>query len=450
MATFTRVLELPVPAETAFRWHEQPGAFARLNPPWDPVVILDHPGHIRDGARVELAVRLGPLRPRLVFRHEGYASGREFTDRMERGPFRVWRHRHLFQEAGAKCRLEDGIEWELPGGGWANRLAAPWLEKKLDRLFRYRHAVTLMDLTAPPVKPMKFLLSGSGGLVGGALGAYLETRGHRVTRLVRRAAERPGEVSWSPEEGLLEPEKLEGHDAVAHLGGSPIARRWTRDVQVDIRRSRVPATRLLAERLAGLKSPPRVLLTASGVNFYGTQRDFAADENSPRGDGFLAEICRDWEAATEAAAKGGIRVCAMRFGAVLSPAGGALAKLLPVFQAGLGGPAGGGRQMMSWIALDDAVRAIEWVAEREAVTGPVNVVAPAPVENREFSRILGQVLGRPSVAPVPALALRAMFGKMAGETILSDLPVEPRKLQEAGFVWQFPELEGALRHMLGK
>ena len=296
---------------------------------------------------------------------------------------------------------------------------------------------------------MRVLVSGARGLVGSALAAALRADGAEVASLTRRPGG-PGEIGWDPERGRLEAGGLEGFDAVVHLAGEPIAGRWTPARRRAIRSSRVTGTRLLAERLAALERPPRALVAVSAVGIYGDRGEERLDEASPPGEGFLPGVCREWEEAAAPAAGRGIRVVQPRLGIVLTPRGGALARLLPAFRLGLGGPLGDGRAWWSWVALDDVVAVLARACDDPALAGPVNLVAPAPVRNAVFARLLGRVLGRPALLPVPAFALRAAFGEMAREALLASARVEPARLLAAGQVFRFPELEGALRHLLAR
>lgn len=299
---------------------------------------------------------------------------------------------------------------------------------------------------------MKILISGSSGLVGSELVPTLERAGHEVVRLVRGPPKRAGDIAWDPAAGRLDQQALEAGavEGVVHLAGENIAGgRWTPEQKRRIRDSRVVGTRLLSEALAALPTRPRVLVSASAVGYYGDRGDEVLTEESASGTDFLAGVCRDWEAATGPASAAGIRVVHTRFGIILSSEGGSLAKMLPPFRMGAGGPFGGGRQWMSWVTLDDVVGALIRALSMEALSGPVNVVAPHPVRNAEFARALGHVLGRPAVVKAPAFALKLLLGEMAG-ALLSGQRVEPRRLQEAGFAFRHPELEGALRHLLGK
>jgi uncharacterized protein len=296
---------------------------------------------------------------------------------------------------------------------------------------------------------MRVLVSGARGLIGSALLARLRARGDEI-RVLTRHATGPDEVGWDPARGGLEARSIEGFDAVVHLAGAPIAARWTPGRKALIRESRVAGTRLLARRLAELGRPPRVLVSVSAIGFYGDRGDEVLDEESPPGVGFLPEVCRAWEVAAAPAAACGIRVVHPRLGLVLTPRGGALARMLPPFRLGLGGPLGDGRAWWSWVALDDVVDILARALDDEALAGPVNVVAPGAETNRAFARTLGRVLGRPALVPVPAFALRALFGEMADGALLASARVTPARLRAAGHVFRFPGIEEALRHLLGR
>ena len=294
-------------------------------------------------------------------------------------------------------------------------------------------------------------VSGASGLVGSHLCTRLQDQGHRVSRLVRRQAS-PGadEVLFDIPTGLIDAAGLEGVDAVVHLAGESVAAgRWSQARKRRIRDSRVLGTRLIAETLAGLERPPAVLVNASAIGFYGDRGDEILDETSEPGQGFLPETCLAWESATAAAETAGVRVVRMRIGVVLAAEGGALAKIAPIFRAGLGGRTGDGTQWMSWISIDDLVRAIEFALMSSDLAGPVNAVGPRPETNAAFTRELARVLRRPAIAPVPAFAVRAIFGEMGQELLLSSTRVLPRRLDQAGYEFAHPTLQAALRAVLG-
>ena len=297
---------------------------------------------------------------------------------------------------------------------------------------------------------MKILISGSTGLVGSALVPALQSSGHEVVRLVRFSNSGAGSITWNPMAGQLSAASLEGLDAAVHLAGENIAaRRWTPAQKTLIRESRVVGTRLLAETLAKLKAPPKTLVCASAIGFYGNRSDQRLNEDSPPGTGFLADTCREWEAAAKPAADRGIRVVHLRTGIVLASQGGALAKMLTPFRLGIAGIIGDGQQYMSWISLDDLVAVISFALSSQTLRGAVNSVAPNAVTNHEFTKTLGRVLRRPTVFPMPAFAARLAFGEMADGLLLASTRVEPKRLMDAGFRFRFPELEGALVHAIG-
>ncbi len=294
------------------------------------------------------------------------------------------------------------------------------------------------------------LVTGAGGLLGTPLVSRLHAAGRRVLRLVRRDPRAADEIALDPARGTFADGALDGVGAVVHLAGEPVPGRWTAEKRRRIVESRSAATARLCEALAALPAPPGTLVAASAVGFYGDRGDELLDETSGAGTGFLAEVATAWEAACAPAARAGIRVVNLRFGMVLARRGGALEPLLAVFRLGLGGKFGNGRQWMSWIALEDALAAIEWALETPALRGPINTVAPGMVRNREFARTLGRVLGRPALFPAPAFAMRVLLGPMADELLLASQRAVPRRLSESGFRFRTPELEATLRRLLGR
>jgi hypothetical protein len=296
---------------------------------------------------------------------------------------------------------------------------------------------------------MRVLVSGASGFIGSALVPTLTTGGHSVRRLVRRVPSGEGEYRWNPAAGDVEPSALEGVDAIVHLAGESVAGRWTEPKKERILRSRVEGTPTLSEAIAVLDRPPGVLVCASAIGYYGDRGDEQLTEDSASGEGFLAEVVREWESASRPAEEAGIRVVRLRFGIVLGPSGGALKTMLRPFRLGLGGRLGRGRQWMSWVSIDDVVGAIHHALATEELAGVANTVAPNPVTNAEFTKTLARVLGRPALMPVPAPALRLVLGEFAQETLAS-ARVIPGRLLETGYEFRYPELERALRHLLGR
>lgn len=453
---FVHRSRLSVPSDDAFRWHARPGAFERLKPPWEAVHVEERTGGIENGARVVLRMGSGPVAVRWVAQHCDYIEGRQFRDVQVHGPFALWRHTHRVTPATeASCDLEDEIEYALPLPPFGNLFGGGFTRRRLSRMFRYRHRVTAQDLLAHQrfkgAPPMKIAITGSTGLIGKSLAPFLTTGGHDVVRLVRKQGRLAGdEIRWDPGSQRIDAAALEGVDAVVHLAGESVAGRWTTTKKAAIRDSRVEGTRLLAQTLAAATKPPRTLICASAIGYYGDRGHTALEEDAAPGAGFLAEVCREWEAAADAARQVGIRVVHLRIGVVLSTEGGALATMLTPFRLGLGGVVGSGDQYMSWIALDDVVGAIHHVLMTPDLSGPVNAVAPAPVTNRDFTKTLGRVLGRPTLLPIPAFGARVAFGEMADELLLASTRVVPARLTTSGYPFRFPHLEEALRHLLGR
>lgn len=453
---FSARSQLPVSAERAFAWHERPGAFQRLSPPWESARLVSHTGGIRDGDRAEIEFPFGPWKTRWIAEHRNYRPPQQFQDVQVSGPFALFEHTHrIIPRGDGLSDLEDHIEYRLPFGRIGDFCGHRWIQRKLERAFRYRHHITFNDLAASQISveqtPMKILVTGATGLIGRELTALFTTAGHEVFRLTRSKPSEANDITWDPAQGMLPKAPLEGLDAVVHLAGENIAEaRWTDAVKERLRRSRVQTTKLLCDTLAQLNSPPKTLICASAIGYYGDRGAEVLTEASPAGAGFLADLCRDWEAAAESARQKGLRVVNTRIGVVLSVKGGALAKMLTPFKLGLGGIVGSGRQYWSWVALDDVVGAINHSLLHAEIAGPVNAVSPNPVTNYEFTKTLGGVLHRPTVMPLPAFAARLALGEMADELLLGSNRILPKRLQETGYQFRCPTLDVALRHLLGK
>ncbi|MFO0871462.1 MAG: TIGR01777 family oxidoreductase [Pirellulales bacterium] len=458
MPEFVYRSPMPCSADELCAWHLRPGAFERLAPPWERVVVEQWAEPHEVGRQAILRTRLAPgIWKRWVAEYREFTPGRLFRDVQVSGPFARFDHRHIFEPASETTSwLEDRIDYAPPGGWLGQALGGGWVRRSLEQLFAYRHRTTADDLAAlsgAGHPRLRVLISGASGLVGSSLVPFLTAGGHDVTRLVR-----PGHTATGPS---LPWESLEGpssgglaeppFDAVVHLAGEGIANgRWTAKRKQRIRDSRVEGTHRLCSALARLPTPPAVLVSTSAVGFYGNQGDRLLEEDQPAGDDFLAQVCRDWEQATQPAVAAGIRVVQLRYGVILSGKGGALTRMLPPFRLGIGGPLGNGRQYLSWIALDDVLSAIAHAMTTQALSGPVNVVAPEAVTNTEFSRTLGRVLRRPAVLPLPATAARLALGELADALLLASQRVVPVKLVATGFRFRYSDLEEALRYQLGR
>lgn len=455
---FVKQCVIKAPIDNVFSWHARPGALERLSPPWDPLEVTCQTGGIQPGARVEMRLRAGPLplKIRWVAEHGRYEHNRLFEDRQLKGPFDHWIHTHRFSSAGeGACLLEDEIEYALPFQLMGSFLGRTLIRKKLERIFRFRHSVTRLDI-ADHMRfrrgPLTLLVTGSGGVLGSALTPFLTGGGHRIIRMVRtKAAAGKDAFFWDPLSEEIDLEPIGRIDAVIHLAGENIGQgRWSPEKKKKILESRVRGTTLLARALARLPDPPEALICASAIGYYGNRGTARMTEQSTVGSDFISRVCRRWEQSTALAAEKGIRTVLLRIGVALSPSGGALQKFLLPFQIGLGGKLGSGAQYVSWIHMDDVLGAIYHLLERRDIHGPVNLVAPDPVTNQIFVQTLGRVLTRPCFFSVPEPVIRIMFGEMGREIPLSSTRVTPARLLETGYRFRYPVLEGALRHLLGR
>jgi uncharacterized protein len=454
--TFVRRSPMPVSPRLLFDWHEQPGAFERLSPGWQGARVLSRTGGITDGSRVEVEVPLlgGLLHQRMLMEHRGYEPGVRFVDVQVEGPFARWEHTHTMEPApDGSSVLVDEIQYELPLGPIGELAGGAFVATQLEQLFDFRHARTLADLhrhAAFAGQPRRTVaITGGSGMIGTALTWLLRTGGHTVRWITRTPDRARGDIGWDPDAGTLDPAALEGVDTIVHLAGANVGERWTPEHKRAILASRELGTRTLAAAILGMEEAPDALISASAIGYYGDTGSKMIDESAPNGDGFLADVCAAWERETERVATAGIRVAIARTGIVLSPLGGALAKMLPPFRFGLGGPLGSGKQWMSWISLDDQVGALHHLIMDPACRGIYNLTAPSPVPNAVFVQTLGDALHRPALIPVPGFALTALFGEMAQATILDGQRVHPERLEAAGFQFQHRSLAEALRFELG-
>jgi uncharacterized protein (TIGR01777 family) len=445
---YSSVIDAPI--YDVFDWHARPGAFARLSPPWSPMKLITEADSLENGI-AELGLP-GGLRWVAEHQPDGYDPPRRFVDAIGSDglaslPAKVavrWRHTHDFEEVPVdKTRVTDRVDTPVPGTA-------------LKSMFRYRHRQLADDIAAHRTAAAHGLatttvaITGASGLVGSQLAAFLSTGGHRVIRLVRHPDTKGDERQWNPDDPS--PGLLAGVDAVIHLAGASIAGRFTDDHRTAIRDSRIGPTRRLAELIGQSTDGPKVLISASAIGYYGYDRgEDTLTETSERGDGFLADVVADWEAATAPAENAGTRVVKVRTGVVQSPAGGTLRLLRPLFAAGLGGRLGSGRQWFSWIGIDDLVDVYHRALWDTDLSGPVNAVDPEPVRNSEYTKVLAHVLRRPAILPVPPVGPKMLLGAQgARELALANQRVLPARLQQVDHHFRRPELEQALRHLLGR
>ncbi len=454
MASYRKTSRIDAPAPTVFAWHERPGAFERLVPPWDSTRVISRSGGLAVGGRVELETSVGPVKRRWLAEHTDLRPGESFRDRQVAGPFAAWEHEHGFiaQPPGSSL-LEDVIEYALPGGRLGAVAGARTARQRIERVFAYRHRITAMDIAThqryASKGPKTIAITGASGMQGQVLVPFLAAGGHTVIQLTRKGDGRG--PRWDPEDGTIDAGALEGVDAVIHLAGESIGEgRWTSGKKERIMESRRKGTRLIADTVAGLQRKPSVFVSASAIGVYGNRGDEVLTELSTPGDDFLAGVVKEWEASTAAASAAGIRTVNLRFGVILTPKGGALKRLLLPFKLGAGGRVGSGKQWWSWVGIDDVISATLHAVMTDSLSGPVNVVAPNPVTNGEFVKALGRVLHRPAILPTPVLPLKLVLGEVVDALLLVSQRVQPTKLLETGYEFHHAELEPALRHVLGK
>ena len=437
-----------------FDWHDQPGAFERLVPPWKSVTVVESDLSISDNSKTVFSVGVGPLKMKWVAIHNGYTYPNQFIDIQQSGPFRSWEHRHIFSCCGEESKLTDAVTYTLPAGILGKLILARTVEKDIKQMFKFRHQRTKNDLSQLADfsgRKLRVAISGSSGMIGNELRSFLLGGGHEVIRVTRKQSNDPQEAYWDSANGKLDTSNLDGLDAFVHLAGENIAgKRWSKKQKQRLYDSRVGGTRTIAEALSKCGRPPKVFICASATGIYGSTGENITDEDSfARPDTFLASLCRDWEQACEPLAKHS-RIVNSRFGIVLSPKGGALKNMLLPFKAGLGGRIGNGRQLWSWISLDDAVYSIARLIRDDSFNGPVNIVSPQVVSNSEFTKCLGAALSRPTLFPMPGFVTRLVFGEMADALLLCSCGVKPSRLEEAGFEFTYPSLDELLIAYLGR
>ncbi|MGA7203992.1 MAG: TIGR01777 family oxidoreductase [Specibacter sp.] len=494
MPTFRHTTALPFPRADVFTWFTRPGALARLTPSFFGTVLAEPSDGINPGSTAALGVGapggfgmwlgaasgtvqgllperlrgLNAVRPQLRWDalHTELVPGERFTDVMTNGPVTSWTHRHDFADGPVpgSTVMTDTVSYEIPPvppTGWVGKR----FEEELERMFKFRGRQLEGDLAFHrdhPGRQLTIAVTGASGMIGAQVCALLSGGGHRVVPLVRRPPRNASEIFWDPATGTLDAQSLAGCDAVVNLAGRSIGGRFTTKTKDEIYRSRILGTALLSGKLAQLASDgvARTLVSASAVGYYGAaphdasvhhgQRDSRAlVEDDPAGTDFLAQVCRDWEAACRPAEDAGLRVVNVRTGVVQSAAGGVLQRLLPLYLAGVGGPLGKDA-WQSWIGIDDIAGIYAHAVLSSTLSGPVNGVAPHPVTAEQYAHTLGSVLHRPAAVKVPALGPRLLLGKQgAAELALADQRVSSAKVEADGYTFRHESLDAALRHILG-
>ncbi|MFL2981822.1 MAG: TIGR01777 family oxidoreductase [Candidatus Poseidoniaceae archaeon] len=430
-------------------------------PEWEGIQPMNA-GRLVDGDETIFKVKLGPFRQKWVARHHSVISGESFADRMIKGPFGAWNHNHEFQtDSNGVTSVIDNVEYKLPLHiltGWS---AGFTVLPRMKQMFEFRSVRVANDLkqiqATADLPRQRILVSGSTGMIGLQLCAFLEAAGHDVHRLLRPSTKLPTDVDstkivrWNDLTGEILEGDMNGFDSIIHLAGAGIGdKRWSKKRLKLIRDSRIIPTQNLAKIVSKLDQPPTKILCSSAIGFYGNRGTEVLDESSTTGDDFLAELCKEWEGASDVAKDAGVNVIHLRTGIVMSPLGGALAKLLLPAKMGAGGPVGGGKQMQSWISLDDEIYAIHHLMMKEDSTGAYNLTAPNPVSQKKFAKTLGKVLRRPAFAPLPGFVIKLLFGQMGKKLVLEGQDVRPTRLLESGYEFTHSELESCLRSCLGK
>ncbi|WP_415238353.1 TIGR01777 family oxidoreductase [Seleniivibrio woodruffii] len=451
---FEHETEIKADISTVFSWHEREGALFRLSPPWENISLIRRDDGIQAGAKCDIKLKTGPVSLTWKAEHIEYEKDAFFKDRQNSGPFSKWEHSHFFSEKDGITTIKDHVEYKLPMDFITSKAAGKFVRNKLEKMFRYRENLCRNDIefySEYRPAPKTIVVSGSSGVVGSSLIPFLQTQGHKVIRLLRdRAKLCIGDVCWNPNAGIIE-DRFENADAVIHLTGEPIGEgKWTDDKKREIIDSRVRSTALLAETLSKMKNPPKTFICASAIGYYGGRGDEVITEAEKGGShDFIAKVCKKWEEAAKPAVDKGIRVIFLRIGVVLTPAGGALQRMQLPFSLGLGPVFGSGDQYFSWVAMDDVLYSIGHLLEHNEISGAVNLTAPNAVTSKVFSDTLAQYYKKPRFINIPPYIIEKVYGQMGKEVLLSGANVYPEKLIKSGFRFRYPELKGALEHLLG-
>lgn len=445
------------PSNEVFEWHLRPRKLERINPPWETMKILESEGRPdQEGSQIKISVRLfGLFKVSVAMAYHNCVPGERFAVSAEDGLLKNYQYETVITPQSAHTsEVTDRFQFTLSLPSFLKSILDRQFKKRIHRILKYKHDMMDHDLAMLEKyrfeKPLKILISGSSGLIGKNLGYFLEFMGHDVWHLSRKGDDEEKTLYWNPKTGECDPRSFEGFDCVIHLAGENISKgRWTKRKKERVLKSRSKGTARLVEILKGLSKPPKAFIAASAVGYYGNRGSEVVDEHSGPGKGlFITEVCQQWERATKELSEKGVRVINTRFGMVLSSEGGALKKMLTPFKWGVGGRVGKGQQYVSWIAIDDVVGAIYHVMMTPKIEGPVNVVSPNPVPNNILAKKLSKRLNRWLGPPLPEFLVHLFFGQKGEELLLTSTRVEPARLSETGYHFQYPKLSLALEHVI--